>query len=338
MTKEPVIDQTRNVADSLLLVHADLLDDIESARIAHENRIRSLTSTWEVDGVTYGKGIPADLPEVQPLIAELEQIKAREHHAELMLKRALRLHPLHGWVKRTVGVGEKQAARLLACIDDPASRYKPSQLWAYCGLHVDHPGQVPHGTQSGTAGDDPTQSQTALDTHIVRAAGGVQDQAASQQNGDNTQAPTAGGSHPTDHSRHDHQTLPVGGVAPKRRRGQQAKWNTTAGARIHVIAESCIKQRASPYRQVYDDGRVKYADAVHQHACERCGPSGNPAKVGSPLSDGHKHARALRLVKKQILLDLWREARGGSSETRTSATSSMTPSSAAASHVTGASA
>lgn len=29
----------------------------------------------------------------------------------------------------------------------------------------------------------------------------------------------------------------------------------------------------------------------------------------SPLSDGHKHARALRAVAKAVLRDLWREAR-----------------------------
>lgn len=50
-----------------------------------------------------------------------------------------------------------------------------------------------------------------------------------------------------------------------------------------------MKQRHSPYRAVYDAGRSKYA------ACE--------------ITDLHKHNRALRLVAKAILRDLWIEAR-----------------------------
>lgn len=70
-----------------------------------------------------------------------------------------------------------------------------------------------------------------------------------------------------------------------------------------------INRRAiTPYGKVYIDGRAKYADAVHNHPCPRCGPIGKPAPAGSPLSDAHKHARALRLVAKAILKDLWREA------------------------------
>lgn len=97
----------------------------------------------------------------------------------------------------------------------------------------------------------------------------------------------------------------VNGKAPARRRGEQARYNTEARVRAFLIAESCIKQMHSPYRKVYDDGRAKYADSVHEQACVRCGPKGNPADPGSPLSDGHKHARALRLVAKTVLKDLW---------------------------------
>ena len=79
--------------------------------------------------------------------------------------------------------------------------------------------------------------------------------------------------------------------------------------RAYLAAESCMKQRESPYRAVYDATRVKYADAVHSAECARCGPSGHPAMPGSALSDGHKHARGLRAVAKEILRDLWREAR-----------------------------
>jgi hypothetical protein len=51
--------------------------------------------------------------------------------------------------------------------------------------------------------------------------------------------------------------------------------------RVYLIAESCMQQIAqpernrlgSPYRVVYDEARVKYADAVHDvEPCAQCGP------------------------------------------------------------------
>lgn len=79
--------------------------------------------------------------------------------------------------------------------------------------------------------------------------------------------------------------------------------------RIWLIAKSIIMHKDSPYRRVYDEGRARYAEAVHSRPCVRCGPSGKPAPAGSPLSDGHQHARAQRLVMKRVLKDIWREAR-----------------------------
>lgn len=93
------------------------------------------------------------------------------------------------------------------------------------------------------------------------------------------------------------------------RRGEKANWSSVLKSRAYLIAESCIKQMESPYRKVYDDARSKYAEATHAGDCKRCGPSGKPALAGSPLSDGHKHARALRAVSKTFLRDLWAESR-----------------------------
>lgn len=90
-----------------------------------------------------------------------------------------------------------------------------------------------------------------------------------------------------------------------RRKGQQANWNAVLKSRAYLIAESCIKQRESPYRKIYDEAREHYKDATHGDECRRCGPAGKPAKKGSPLSDGHKHARAMRAVSKAFLRDLW---------------------------------
>ncbi len=241
----------QSVSDSTLLVLCDQLSDIEASRIAAENRLRSLTETWRRDDVTYGKGISKAWPEVAVLAGHVDGLQTLEHGLELAVKRAMRVHPLGPWVKRTVGVGEKQGARLLAAIGDPASRSTVSQLWAYCGLHVVHPA-----------------AHTATDTH--RPGGG--------------------------------------GVAPTHKRGEKSNWNATAKSRVFLVAEACIKQRHSPYRPVYDDARLKYADATHNYLCSRCGPAGKPAAVGSPLSLGHQHARAMRLVMKAVLRDLWVEA------------------------------
>jgi hypothetical protein len=222
-----------------------MLGDLEAARMRASNQVRALTTeTVEGDnGGTFGKGLPSDSPTAQTLTDLVDQLSTLEHGATLLLKRQMRNHPVGGWVKATVGVGEKQAARLLAAIGDPywhSAEDRPrtvSELWAYCGYHT------------------------------------------------------------------------VDGQAARRRKGQKANWSNNAKMRAYLIAESCIKQRHSPYRAVYDAARGKHEDAVHSVECVRCGPSGKPAPAGSPLSAGHQHARALRAVSKQVLKDLWKAAR-----------------------------
>jgi hypothetical protein len=276
-------NRTPRPADRLLLIFADAFDDLERVRIATENRVRSLGQVKGLDGT-----------DMEARLLELvDALQVLEHQAELSLKRALRTHPLGPWVKATVGIGEKQGARLLAAIGDPAwnhaedrPRRGPAELWAYCGLHVINPGQSSADAQPFLAGDP--SGQDSADAQVGSAAGS---------------------GHPGDHEKDVSQASVVSGVAPKRARGQKANWNATAKMRAFLIAESCIKQAASPYRAVYDEGRAHYADAVHPQPCAQCGPKGKPAQPGSPLSAGHQHARALRLVMKAILRDLWVEAR-----------------------------
>lgn len=248
------------VADSLLLIYADALDDLERVRIATENRVRSLRQVKGLDGS----------PEVDRMDAMVAGLRVLEHGAELELKRALRKHPLGPWIKATVGIGEKQGGRLLAAIGDPATRRTVSQLWAYCGYHV-----LPAG-------------QASLDAHGGRAGG-------ESSSNPGQEGPGAHGA--------------TAGVAPTRKRGQKSNWNGDAKMRAYLVAEACMKKRHSPYRIIYDNGRAKYADALHSTECRRCGPAGKPAAAGTPLNDGHKHARALRLVAKAVLRDLWIEAR-----------------------------
>ena len=99
------------------------------------------------------------------------------------------------------------------------------------------------------------------------------------------------------------------GVAPKRMRGQQSNWSEDARKRVWVIASAMPKFAGGHYEQVYRAAREKYADATHSTECVRCGPSGKPAQPDTDLSDGHKHARAVRIVAKELLKDIWRESR-----------------------------
>lgn len=228
--------------DPVLGILADVLDDLEKVRIANENRVRQLTRTEaDSDGEERGHGLTLDNPMVKKLVTSVEALAQAEKDATANLQKAMKAHPLGPWVKSQAGVGEKQAARLLATIGDPFwndLHDRPrtvSELWAFCGYAV-----------------------------------------------------------------HD-------GHAQARRRGERSNWSADAKMRTYLIAVSCVKQSAekSKYRRVYDEGRAKYADALHPHDCKRCGPAGKPALAGSPLSAGHQHNRAIRLISKELLKDLW---------------------------------
>lgn len=269
--------------DPVIGVLADVLDDLEKVRIANANRVRILTrNEADSDGENRGFGLTEDHPEVAKLIASVDSMGKLEHDAILNLQRALRKHPLAAFQKRHKGLGEKQFARLLAVLGDPYwndLHQRPrtvSELWAYCGFHVirtSGTSQVPRDTQSATAG----------------AGSNVHPDG---QKGSDSQGPFAVG------------------VAPKRTRGQQSNWNETARKRVWVIASAMPKFPGGHYEQVYRVAREKYADATHPADCVRCcGPAGKPAKAGSDLSDGHKHARAIRIVAKELLKDVWRESR-----------------------------
>jgi hypothetical protein len=83
------------------------------------------------------------------------------------------------------------------------------------------------------------------------------------------------------------------GKAPRRAKGTKGNWNAIARKRAYCMADPCIKNRKSPYRAVYDAARLKYAE--------------------TEISDGHKHNRAMRAVMKEIVKDLWINARRGGS-------------------------
>lgn len=81
-----------------------------------------------------------------------------------------------------------------------------------------------------------------------------------------------------------------GDPARRRRRGMSAEeaaagGNPRAKMLAHLLAESCMKQRRSPYRVVYDEARMDYEERE--------------------WSDLHRHNAALRKTAKAILKDLW---------------------------------
>lgn len=232
------------LSSGYLMLLSDSLDDIESLRIATENRVRALTrDAADSDGEYRGLGLDARSPEVATAMAMQDTLRGLEHQATLALQREVRRSPLYGWVKRSKGIGEKQAARLLAVIGDPYwndLHDRPrtvSELWAYSGYSV------------------------------------------------------------------------ISGEAQRRRKGRASNWSDKAKSRAFLMAQSCVKALGGEYRAVYDSARSQYVDSIHANPCVRCGPSGSPAEAGTPLSPGHQHARAIRRVAKEILRDLWSEAR-----------------------------
>lgn len=255
------------LADPFLALAADILDDAQDTRIANENRLRQLTRSEEdSDGEERGFGLDAAHPDVAQVATLVQMFKCDstvvlslgfekpkkergkpcciEHNAETNLTRSLRKHPLGPWVKAQKGIGEKQAARLLAVIGDPYVNMQTgeirtvSQLWAYCG----------HG--------DPNRK---------RAKGMSQAELF-------------------------------------------ALGNPTAKSRVWLIACNVLKAQG-PLSEHYYDRKAKTEGREHATECKRCGPSGKPAQPGSPWSDAHRHADALRITGKEILRGLWLEAK-----------------------------
>lgn len=272
----PMPSDAARLVDLSLALAAETVDELEAARIAAENRLRQMTrSTTDKDGEVRGLGLPDSHPAVVAQQQIVDGLANLEKIAVKRLEKAMRVHALGPWVKAQRGVGDKQAARLLAAVGDPywnTLHDRPrtvSELWAYCGLHT-----LP-------------ASQGVVDTHT----------------------PLAGGIKPgnPDQSIVDAQTDRVW-VAARRRKGQRANWNTTAKSRSRLIAESCLKA-GGPWAEVYYQRKAATEGRLHNTPCAQCGKAKQPAPTGSPWRDGHRHADALRIVSKELLKDLWRTAR-----------------------------
>lgn len=258
----------------LLALSADVLDDLERVRIANENRLRQLTRTEaDSDGEVRGFGLPLDHPDVARLVAIVDMLRLIEGDAVRSLQLQMKLNPLNRWAQTQRGIGLKQIGRLLATIGNPYIRPEIVR-------------------EDGTVVPEGPRSLSSLYAYCGLMV-------------DET------------------------GIAIRRRKGVKSNWSNLAKMRVYLIAEACLKQLrspcvkaegnsyatheencvCSPYRKVYDVARMRYAEATHQVECIRCGPRGKPAAVGSPLSDGHKHMRAMRAIMKEVLKNLYLEAK-----------------------------
>lgn len=100
--------------------------------------------------------------------------------------------------------------------------------------------------------------------------------------------------------------------------------NPTAKKRVWLIATAILKAgggeekatgapltqaAAASLAAVYYARKAATEAREHAAECVRCGPSGKPALPGSPWSDAHRHADALRIVGKEFLRELWLEAK-----------------------------
>ena len=152
----------RGLDDSVLTLASAVLDDLENVRVSNENRLRQLTrSVEDKDGQDRGFGLSIHNPDVLALAGIVAAMNCKsevlndlgwvrpakqrgkpccmEHSAESNLAALMKRHPLGPWVAQMKGVGDKQAARLLAAVGDPYWNYlhnRPrlvSELWSYCG-------------------------------------------------------------------------------------------------------------------------------------------------------------------------------------------------------------
>lgn len=168
------------MTDMLLQTLAAHLDDVEGLRKSTANRLRILTATEpDEDGVMRGFGLDDNHIVVRSIKESLEVLDVEEAETIKVLQKQMKTHPLGPWVKAQKGVGEKQAARLLAAIGDPymvdeaefedddgnvvvrkGGPRTVSQLWAYAGLHVDRDSNSAVRRRKGVQSNWKTQIKT----------------------------------------------------------------------------------------------------------------------------------------------------------------------------------
>lgn len=125
-----------------LNVLAAQVDDLETVRIASDNRYRMLaTSVEDKDGILRGMNLGVDDPQVKRLQLVVTGMKELEEKAIKNLQKYMRDSAWRTWMDEARGVGAKQLARLLASVGDPYWHpvhdrpRRVTELWAYAGMH-----------------------------------------------------------------------------------------------------------------------------------------------------------------------------------------------------------
>jgi len=283
------------LADPFLDMAAAVLDDLENVRIANENRLRQLTRTaTDADGEERGFGL------MPPGVCEADDKKLLDKllaavHAQVRSAREAGqpARRLPGWHPDVWNL-------CLIILSIKATEHEA--VLNLCRLMRRHPLGPWLAAQKGIGEKQGARLLAAIGDpyirpEIIRKDGALEP----------TRPRTVA----------ELRSYCGFGDARKQRRQSRVKsnWNAAARKRAWLIAAQCIRYPDSPYRPVYDATKAKYAGAVHDQPCARCGPAGKPAPAGSDLSDGHKHARGIRAMAKAILRDLWREAKRIHTET-----------------------
>lgn len=259
-----------------LKIYAETFEDYQRARISAENRLRS----GQVD---------AAIAKIH-----LAPIQHAEHQMALDMRREYRrvVPPaIRQWQVETQGIGEHLLARLLAVIGDPAIAYPH---------HWESPIQIPQADVGAAVPSDAVRPvPRAQSTH---RSVGRQDEDAGGLDSDVSHTHFAKRILVPDqpYARSLHQLWQYcghGDSTARRKAGMKQEdvfraGNPRAKMLVHLLAESGMKNRRSPYRAVYETAREQSA-TVH--------PDWTPM---------HSHNDGLRRVGKEILRDLWLVALG----------------------------
>jgi hypothetical protein len=256
-----------------LAAAADTLDDIERLRMASENRLRQFTrsqSEVDADGGQRGFGWTLEYPAVAMLAGIVRGMKCDSE----VVRQALGAEKL----PKCKAKDERR------CLEHDAERNLTRALRA-------HPLGSWVKTQKGIGEKQGGRLVAAVGDPYVRPALLLPD---------DSWEPVR--------PRTVSELWAYCGLKPgqKRKRGERANWSAAAKMRAWNVAGSMLK---AGNREVYDKRKAHTEGMLHDGECVRCGPSGKPALPGTPWSDGHRHADALRVVSKEILKALWHEAR-----------------------------
>lgn len=236
----------------------------------HRIRVGNLIGAIERTGVQ----IPNALSE------SLDRLKDSENAVQKLVLNEFRKHPLAEYCKSVRGLGEHNAAVLLAMLDGDPYIAHP-KYWQK--LSQDRNGIV-NLVEDGTIFEDMNDLKKSATRILV---------------------------HGEPFTRTPSQLWAYCGVGKPGRRttGLSQEEALAFGkpmlkSRMRLIAESFIKANNPTYRAIYDTERTKVESRRHEKPCPPC-----HAKEGDPWKKGHQHAHALRIIAKRFLLDLWLQAK-----------------------------